>query len=102
MATELAMAKRTMVEAINLALQQEMTNDPSVLLLGEDIGKDGGVFRVTQGLIEQFGEKRVVDTPLSESAIVGLAIGLAVYGLKPIAEIQFEGFSFARTAASGM
>lgn len=89
------MAKRTMVEAINLALQQEMTNDPSVLLLGEDIGKDGGVFRVTQGLIEQFGEKRVVDTPLSESAIVGLAIGLAVYGLKPIAEIQFEGFSFA-------
>jgi pyruvate dehydrogenase E1 component beta subunit len=84
-----------MVEAINLALQQEMTNDPSVLLLGEDIGKDGGVFRVTQGLMEQFGEKRVVDTPLSESAIVGLAIGLAVYGLKPIAEIQFEGFSFA-------
>jgi pyruvate dehydrogenase E1 component beta subunit len=95
MATELAMAERTVVEAINLALQQEMTNDPSVLLLGEDIGKDGGVFRVTQGLIEQFGEKRVVDTPLSESAIVGLAIGLAVYGLKPIAEIQFEGFSFA-------
>jgi pyruvate dehydrogenase E1 component beta subunit len=89
------MAKRTMVEAINLALQQEMTNDPSVLILGEDIGKDGGVFRVTQGLIEQFGEKRVVDTPLSESAIVGLAIGLAVYGLRPIAEIQFEGFSFA-------
>ncbi|HEX9272077.1 MAG TPA: alpha-ketoacid dehydrogenase subunit beta, partial [Candidatus Binatia bacterium] len=89
------MAKRTMVEAINLALQQEMTNDPSVLILGEDIGKDGGVFRVTQGLIEQFGEKRVVDTPVSESAIVGLAIGLAVYGLRPIAEIQFEGFSFA-------
>jgi pyruvate dehydrogenase E1 component beta subunit len=89
------MARRTMVEAINLALQQEMTNDPSVLLLGEDIGKDGGVFRVTQGLIDQFGEKRVVDMPLSESAIVGLAIGLAVYGLKPIAEIQFEGFSFA-------
>src|SRR6266540_5900902 len=95
MATELTMAKRTMVEAINLALQQEMTNDPSVLILGEDIGKDGGVFRVTQGLIEQCGEKRVVDTPVSESAIVGLAIGLAVYGLRPIAEIQFEGFSFA-------
>jgi pyruvate dehydrogenase E1 component beta subunit len=89
------MAKRTMVEAINLALQQEMMNDPSVLILGEDIGKDGGVFRVTQGLIEQFGEKRVVDTPVSESAIMGLAIGLAVYGLRPIAEIQFEGFSFA-------
>lgn len=89
------MAKRTMVEAINLALKQEMANDPHVLLLGEDIGKDGGVFRVTQGLLEQFGDKRVVDTPLSESAIAGLAIGLAVYGLRPIAEIQFEGFSFA-------
>jgi len=89
------MAKLTLVEAINLALKQEMERDPSVLVLGEDVGKDGGVFRVTQGLLEQFGDKRVVDTPLSESAIVGAAIGLAVYGLKPIAEIQFEGFSFA-------
>ena len=89
------MAKLTLVEAINLALKQEMERDPSVLILGEDVGKDGGVFRVTQGLLEQFGDKRVVDTPLSESAIVGAAIGLAVYGLKPIAEIQFEGFSFA-------
>jgi pyruvate dehydrogenase E1 component beta subunit len=84
-----------MVEAINLALKQEMIKDPSVLILGEDVGKDGGVFRVTQGLLEQFGDKRIVDTPVSESAIVGLAIGLAVYGLRPIAEIQFEGFSFA-------
>jgi pyruvate dehydrogenase E1 component beta subunit len=89
------MAKLTLVEAINLALKQEMERDPSVLILGEDVGKDGGVFRVTQGLLDQFGDKRVVDTPLSESAIVGAAIGLAVYGLKPIAEIQFEGFSFA-------
>ena len=89
------MAKLTMVEAINLALKQEMMKDPSVLILGEDVGKDGGVFRVTQGLLEQFGDKRIVDTPVSESAIVGLAIGLAVYGLRPIAEIQFEGFSFA-------
>jgi pyruvate dehydrogenase E1 component beta subunit len=89
------MAKLTLVEAINLALKQEMERDPSVLILGEDVGKDGGVFRVTQGLLEQFGDKRVVDTPLSESAIVGATIGLAVYGLKPIAEIQFEGFSFA-------
>jgi pyruvate dehydrogenase E1 component beta subunit len=89
------MAKLTLVEAINLALKQEMARDPSVLILGEDVGKNGGVFRVTQGLLDQFGDKRVVDTPLSESAIVGAAIGLAVYGLKPIAEIQFEGFSFA-------
>lgn len=89
------MAKLTLVEAINLALKQEMERDPSVLILGEDVGKDGGVFRVTQGLLEQFGDKRVVDTPLSESAIVGATIGLAVYGLKPIGEIQFEGFSLA-------
>jgi pyruvate dehydrogenase E1 component beta subunit len=81
-----------MVEAINLALKQEMEKDPRVLLLGEDIGKNGGVFRVTQGLLEHLGEARVIDTPLSESAIVGVAIGMAVYGLRPVAEIQFEGF----------
>ncbi|HTN71960.1 MAG TPA: alpha-ketoacid dehydrogenase subunit beta [Methylomirabilota bacterium] len=89
------MAKLTMVEAINLALKQQMTRDPRVLILGEDVGKDGGVFRVTQGLLDQFGDQRVVDTPLSESAIIGATIGLAVYGLRPVAEIQFEGFSFA-------
>ncbi len=88
------MAKLTMVEAINLALKQEMTKDPRVLILGEDVGKDGGVFRVTQGLLDLFGENRVIDTPLSESAIVGTSIGLAVYGLRPIAEMQFEGFAF--------
>ncbi len=89
------MAKLTMVEAINLALKQEMANDPRVLILGEDVGKNGGVFRVTQGLMDIFGETRVIDTPLSESAIAGVAIGMAVYGLRPIAEIQFEGFVYA-------
>ena len=89
------MAKLTMVEAINLALKQEMEKDPRVLILGEDVGKNGGVFRVTQGLIDIFGETRVMDTPLSESAIAGVAIGMAVYGLRPIAEIQFEGFVYA-------
>lgn len=89
------MAKLTMVEAINLALKQEMEKDPRVLILGEDVGKNGGVFRVTQGLINVFGEARVIDTPLSESAITGVAIGMAVYGLRPIAEIQFEGFVYA-------
>lgn len=89
------MAKLTMVEAINLALRQEMEKDARVLILGEDVGKNGGVFRVTQGLFDTFGETRVVDTPLSESAIVGAAIGMAVYGLRPVAEIQFEGFVYA-------
>jgi pyruvate dehydrogenase E1 component beta subunit len=89
------MAMLTMVEAINLALKQEMEKDPRVLILGEDVGKNGGVFRVTQGLINVFGEARVIDTPLSESAIIGVAIGMAVYGLRPIAEIQFEGFVYA-------
>lgn len=89
------MAKLTMVEAINLALRQEMEKDPRVLILGEDVGKNGGVFRVTQGLFDIFGDTRVVDTPLSESAIVGAAIGMAVYGLRPVAEIQFEGFVYA-------
>jgi len=89
------MAKLTMVEAINLALKQELERDPRVIVLGEDVGKNGGVFRVTQGLFERFGETRVVDTPLSESGIVGAAIGMAVYGLRPVAEIQFEGFVHA-------
>jgi pyruvate dehydrogenase E1 component beta subunit len=89
------MAKLTMVEAINLALKQEMTHDPRVLILGEDVGKNGGVFRVTQGLIDIFGDTRVIDTPLSESGIAGVAIGMAVYGLRPVAEIQFEGFVYA-------
>ncbi len=81
-----------MVEALNQALMQEMTRDKSVLVLGEDVGKDGGVFRVSDKLVEKFGEERVIDTPLAESAIVGASIGLAIAGFKPIAEIQFSGF----------
>jgi len=86
--------KLTMVQAINLALMQEMERDDDVLVLGEDIGVDGGVFRVTDGLLAKFGDQRVVDTPLAEGAIVGMAIGMAIYGLKPVPEIQFSGFSF--------
>jgi pyruvate dehydrogenase E1 component subunit beta len=86
--------KMTMVQAINLALMQEMERDDDVLVLGEDIGVDGGVFRVTDGLLAKFGEQRVIDTPLAEGAIVGMAIGMAIYGLKPVPEIQFSGFSF--------
>jgi pyruvate dehydrogenase E1 component beta subunit len=84
----------TMVQAINLALMQEMERDDDVLVLGEDIGVDGGVFRVTDGLLAKFGDQRVIDTPLAEGAIVGMAIGMAIYGLKPVPEIQFSGFSF--------
>jgi pyruvate dehydrogenase E1 component beta subunit len=89
------MAELTMVQAINQALGQEMARDERVVLLGEDVGRDGGVFRVTEGLLERFGAERVVDTPLSESGIVGAAIGMAAYGLRPVAEIQFLGFIYA-------
>lgn len=89
------MAQLTMVQAINQALGQEMARDDRVVLLGEDVGRDGGVFRVTEGLQERFGSERVIDTPLSESAIVGAAIGMAAYGLRPVAEIQFMGFIYA-------
>lgn len=88
------MGKMTMVQAINLALRQEMAKDDSVIVLGEDVGKDGGVFRVTDGLVDQFGEERSMDTPLAESGIVGMSIGMALYGLKPVCEIQFSGFSY--------
>jgi pyruvate dehydrogenase E1 component beta subunit len=83
-----------MVQALNLALQQEMRKDDRVIVLGEDVGVDGGVFRVTDGLIDEFGEQRSVDTPLAESGIVGLSIGMAAYGLRPVCEIQFSGFSY--------
>lgn len=89
------MSQLTMVQAINQALSQEMTRDDRVVLLGEDVGREGGVFRVTEGLLERFGAGRVIDTPLSESAIVGAAIGMAAYGLHPVAEIQFMGFIYA-------
>ncbi len=88
------MPKMTMVQAINLALRQEMEKDDRVLVLGEDVGVDGGVFRVTDGLIEEFGEERVMDTPLAESGIIGVSVGMAVYGLRPVCEIQFSGFSY--------
>ena len=88
------MAKLTMVQAINLALQQEMASDSDVVVLGEDVGVDGGVFRVTEGLYECFGADRVIDTPLAEAGIIGTSIGMALYGLKPICEIQFLGFIY--------
>lgn len=83
-----------MVQAINDALKLEMKRDPRVLVLGEDVGKVGGVFRVTQGLYEEFGEDRVIDTPLSEGGIIGTSIGLALYGMVPVPEIQFSDFIF--------
>ena len=86
------MANLNMVQAINLALIQEMEKDGRVMLLGEDVGANGGVFRVTEGLQKRFGANRVVDTPLAESGIIGTAIGLAMGGLRPVPEIQFEGF----------
>ena len=89
------MAQLNMVQAINQALAQEMARDDRVVLLGEDVGRDGGVFRVTEGLWERFGAERVLDTPLSESGILGAAIGMAAYGLRPVAEIQFMGFSYS-------
>ncbi len=88
------MAQVTLVEAVNLALKREMERDPAVVVLGEDVGVDGGVFRATLGLIERFGPDRVVDTPLAEALIAGMAIGMAVEGLKPVAEIQFSGFAY--------
>ncbi len=84
--------KLNIVEAVNLALKQEMERDPSILIFGEDVGKDGGVFRVTDKLQDQFGEGRVFDSPLGESGIAGMAIGLAMYGFKPVVEVQFDGF----------
>ncbi len=83
-----------MVDALNDALRLEMKRDKNVILIGEDIGEDGGVFRVTDGLAKEFGNDRVIDSPLAESGIVGASIGMAVAGLKPVCEIQFEGFTF--------
>lgn len=88
------MQKQTLVAAINNALCLEMDADDRVILLGEDIGREGGVFRVTEGLQERFGRERVIDTPIAESGIVGMAIGMAIAGLRPVAEIQFMGFLY--------
>lgn len=88
------MVKRNMVQAINLALDQEMARDDSVVALGQDIGLNGGVFRVTDGLFAKYGERRVIDTPLAESGILGTSVGMAMGGLRPVAEMQFSGFSY--------
>jgi pyruvate dehydrogenase E1 component beta subunit len=88
------MAKLNMVKALNLALHQEMERDEDVLVIGEDVGVDGGVFRVTEDLHRTFGSKRVIDSPLAEAAIIGTSIGMALYGLRPVCEIQFSGFAF--------
>jgi pyruvate dehydrogenase E1 component beta subunit len=84
----------SLAKAINLGLQRAMQEDPKVILMGEDIGTLGGVFRVTEGLKNEFGENRVLDTPLAESGIVGTAIGLAMRGYRPVCEIQFDGFVY--------
>jgi 2-oxoisovalerate dehydrogenase E1 component beta subunit len=88
------MTELNLVQAINRTLRDAMRDDPNVLLLGEDIGVNGGVFRATEGLFQEFGADRVIDTPLSETGIVGAAIGMALYGLKPVAEIQFLDFIY--------
>src|SRR6195952_1274698 len=92
--TESAVQKLTIGKAINLGLRPAMEADPKVLMMGEDIGKLCGVFRITDGLQKDFGEQRVLDTPLAESGIIGTAVGLAVRGFRPVCEIQFEGFIF--------
>ncbi|MFJ6211903.1 alpha-ketoacid dehydrogenase subunit beta [Streptomyces sp. NPDC092296] len=88
------MSSFTMVKALNEALRKELENDPKTLVMGEDVGRLGGVFRVTDGLYKDFGENRVIDTPLAESGIVGTAIGLALRGYRPVVEIQFDGFVY--------
>ena len=89
------MTEVTLLDAVNMGLNSEMSADPSVVILGEDIGLNGGVFRATDGLQEKFGKQRVIDTPLSETLIAGMSIGMAAEGLKPVAEIQFMGFIYS-------
>src|SRR6056297_954363 len=84
----------TLVQAVQDGLETEMARDDDVLVMGEDVGENGGVFRATDGLYEQFGDDRVIDTPLAESGIVGTAVGMAAYGMKPVAEMQFLGFIY--------
>jgi 2-oxoisovalerate dehydrogenase E1 component beta subunit len=88
------MSEINLVQAVNLALRRAMADDPRVIVLGEDVGTDGGVFRATDGLFQLHGENRVIDTPLAEAGIAGVAIGLAAQGFRPIAEIQFAGFAY--------
>ena len=86
------MAQRTLVEAVNDALHTEMAQDDRVMVYGEDVAQQGGVFRATEGLLDEYGDDRVLDTPISEIAIVGSAVGLAIHGYRPVVEIQFSGF----------
>ena len=88
------MTVATIIQAVNMGLRQELSRDKNVVLLGEDIGLNGGVFRATDGLQKEFGRDRVIDSPLAELGIVGAAIGMAVNGLRPVAEIQFSGFLY--------
>src|SRR5713101_8188468 len=88
------MPEWNIIQAVNDALRVEMRRDPSVVVLGEDVGKFGGVFRATAGLYEEFGPERVIDTPLAEAGIVGAAIGMAMYGLRPVPEVQFSDFIY--------
>lgn len=89
------MSELSLVQAVNAALKRAMSEDANVLVLGEDVGMDGGVFRATDGLLKAFGEQRVFDTPLAEASIAGVSIGLAAQGFRPVAEIQFTGFAYA-------
>jgi 2-oxoisovalerate dehydrogenase E1 component beta subunit len=88
------MAAITLIEALTMAMAHEMRRDPTVMVLGEDVGINGGVFRATSGLIQEFGPERILDTPLDETTIAGLTVGLAAQGMKPIAEAQFDGFMY--------
>lgn len=88
------MSELSLVQAVNIALKRAMSEDASVVVLGEDVGIDGGVFRATEGLFQKFGEQRVLDTPLAEASIAGISIGLAAQGFRPVAEIQFTGFAY--------
>lgn len=90
----MAVEKMSIAKALNESLRKALEQDPKVLIMGEDVGKLGGVFRITDGLQKDFGEERVIDTPLAESGIVGTAIGLALRGYRPVVEIQFDGFVF--------
>jgi pyruvate dehydrogenase E1 component beta subunit len=91
------MAQLALVEAVNLALARAMADDPDVVVLGQDVGRDGGVFRATLGLLEKFGSERVIDTPLAENLIVGMSIGMAVEGLKPVARSSSLDFPTPRS-----